>query len=416
MQTMIQQKKATAPFDNLFKSLGSVHDSRKHIQRALQLAIQIEFMTIPAYLTALYSIQDVSSNAYQLLRSVVMEEMFHANQAANLLVAVGGKPSFTGKAVPVYPSYLPNANPSTTPYIGLSRASINVFSDVFAAIEEPATFDAPPEGNNYDTIAQVYKSIIVALEKYKGKEPLFQPLLSARQRTNIYPGKFGGKPIEVTNMEQAKSGILEIMEQGEGSVPESGAYVPTQPFGTYNHYGHRADGTYGPILGTPVEMSHFKKFRSIALDTANFPPTYPIISNARETDFKENKLLMVASDTFNCAYSIMLEALEKSFQVPTKKDEPDYFYAVVLPVMHQVLPALARIMMNTPIRPDGDEGTGPNGAPTFTYKEGCKLSQLTIQLNEVVKLAAPTANENNNTGVIVSALEEAYAVMAASAH
>lgn len=408
---MTLSKKAPAPFNNLFGNLKNNHDSRKHLQEAVQLAIQIEFTTIPAYLTALYSIQDVSSNAYQLLRSVVMEEMFHANQAANLLVAIGGQPLFTGKAVPVYPNYLPHANPYTTPYIGLNGASISVFGDVFAAIEEPATYDAPPEANNYDTIAQVYKSILVALESYSGSEPLFKHHHGARQRTNIYPGKFGGNPIEIKNMKDAKLGIQEIMEQGEGSVPESGAYDPVQNFGVYNHYGHRTDGTYGPILGVPAEMSHFKKFRSIALDTANFPATYPIISNPREEDFKSNKLLQVANSTFNYAYSIMLEALENSFKVPVDKNEPDQFYAVVLPVMHQVLPSLARLLMNTPLRPDGDAGAGPNGAPTFKYLPGCHFKDLSAKMKQVLDLAKPAATENNSLGVIVSALAEAYTEM-----
>lgn len=408
---MTISKKAPAPFNNLFGNLKSNHDSRKHLQEAVQLAVQIEFTTIPAYLTALYSIQDVSSTAYQLLRSVVMEEMYHANQAANLLVAIGGQPLFTGKAVPRYPGYLPHANPYTTPYIGLNGASVSLFADVFAAIEEPATYDAPPEGNNYDTIAQVYKSILVAMEAYNGPAPLFKQHPGARQRTNIYPGKFGGKPIEISNMEQARLGIKEIMEQGEGSVPESGAYVPIQPFGTYNHYGHRTDGTYGPILGAPAEMSHFKKFRSIALDSANFPGTFPIVSNPEEEDFKENKLLQVANSAFNHAYSIMLEALENSFKVPEDKTKPDQFYAVVLPIMHQVLPSLARLLMNTPLRPDGDAGTGPNGAPTFKYIPGCHPKDLSSQMKQVLDLARPAASENNSIGVIVNALAEALSEM-----
>ncbi len=65
--------------------------------------------------------------AVQILRSVVMEEMFHLNQAANILVGIGGSPVFTGDAVPVYPTYLPSSNHDTTPYIGLFRASPAVF-------------------------------------------------------------------------------------------------------------------------------------------------------------------------------------------------------------------------------------------------------------------------------------------------
>jgi len=51
-------------------------------------------------LTALYSIKDPSTAAYQPLRSIVAEEMLHVNQAANLLIGVGGRPIFSGRALP----------------------------------------------------------------------------------------------------------------------------------------------------------------------------------------------------------------------------------------------------------------------------------------------------------------------------
>jgi hypothetical protein len=100
--------------------------------------IQVEFTTIPAYLTALYSITDKTSSAYQALRSVVVEEMFHLNQVANLLVGIGGRPKLTGSATPTYPAYLPSASTTATPYVGLYRASQAVFRNVFMAIETPA--------------------------------------------------------------------------------------------------------------------------------------------------------------------------------------------------------------------------------------------------------------------------------------
>ncbi|MDX8400834.1 MAG: ferritin-like domain-containing protein, partial [Gallionellaceae bacterium] len=134
------------------------HNERVGLQEAAQLAIQVEWTTIPAYLTALFSIKQLDSQAYQMLRSVVMEEMFHINQAANILVSIGGQPCFSNrheqeKVVPQYPGYLPHANTKTTPYVGLYRASTDVFENVFAAIEKPAPYMAPPEGDNYNTIA-----------------------------------------------------------------------------------------------------------------------------------------------------------------------------------------------------------------------------------------------------------------------
>jgi bacterioferritin (cytochrome b1) len=75
-------------------------DDIERLRHWIQTAIKLEFTTIPAYLTALYSIVDKTSDAYQTMRSVVVEEMFHVNQIANLLVSIGGTPQFTDSAVP----------------------------------------------------------------------------------------------------------------------------------------------------------------------------------------------------------------------------------------------------------------------------------------------------------------------------
>lgn len=378
----------------LFSRIRSKTDDRSALQSAAQLAIQVEFTTIPAYLTALYSISQPDSKAYQALRSVVMEEMFHVNQAANLLVSIGGLPRFTGEeVVPKYPTYLPHANQSTTPYIGLYRASTDVFENVFAAIERPAPAHAPAEGDNYNTIAQLYDALLEGMENYNGTPPLFTPDPAGRQRTDIYLGKFGGKPVDVTNLKKAKLAVREIVQQGEGSVPEGQSLIPIEPWGTYNHYGNRTDGTYGPILGTPYEMSHFIKFRQVALDTADFPATYPIVSNARLEDFHNPRAIHLA-ELFDGAYSIMLDALQQSFCQPCNSAAPDPFFALALPLMHQTMPNLARSLMNTPTRKDGDKSVGPNAAPLFRYLPKSSLAKLGQGIDDHIQQLDRSRDEN----------------------
>lgn len=385
-QTIVKNNSA-----GLFSRLRSATtDDRLALQEAAQLAIQVEFTTIPVYLTGLYSISDLDTPAYQLLRSVVMEEMFHVNQAANILVAIGGLPRFTGQdVVPKYPCYLPHANPKTMPYLGLCRASTDVFENVFAAIETPAPPHAPAEGDNYSTIAQLYDFLEERLLKYNGDQPLFSPDPLGRQRTDIYLGKFGGKPINVTDMKTAFLGVKQIVQQGEGSVPEAQSMIPKERWGAYNHYGKRSDGTYGPIVGTPYEMSHFTKFRSVALDTANFPATYPIISNPRREDFT-NKSALLMAEAFDIAYSIMLDALEQSFRQPLYEGAADPFFSLSLPLMHQVLPNLARSLMTTPAHDNGDNSVGPNAAPTFLYQAKATLDKLRNTVKNAIKSVSDT--------------------------
>ncbi|MFC0691491.1 ferritin-like domain-containing protein [Paraburkholderia humisilvae] len=369
------------PFGKLFCNLDDDVNAlgadapRKRLQQAAQLAIQVEFTTIPPYLTALYSIVDVSSRAYQLLRSVVMEEMFHVNQAANLLVAIGGQPRFTGNTAPAYPCYLPHANPKRTPYIGLCPASPEVFENTFAAIEAPAPPHAPAQDEQYDTIAQLYEFLSDGIIRYRRATlgpPLFDQSPRARQRTDIYLGKFGGKSMVVHDVATALAGIDQIVQQGEGSVPVGQAMIAASQWGTYNHFGDRVDGTYGPIIGTPYEMSHFRKFRLVALDVVNFPATYPITSNPKRSDFS-NEVALRLVETFDVAYSIMLDALEGSFVALSHQpgEAPDPFFAQTLPLMHHVMPKLARGLMQTPMYSDGDSAVGPNAAPTYLYQTGC---------------------------------------------
>jgi len=360
----------------LERSIHKSIDDLETLRRMIATAVRLEFTTIPPYLTALYSIVDTSSDAYQALRSVVVEEMFHVNQAANLLIAVGGRPSFTGDAVPTYPTFLPSASrASQLPYVGLYRASLAVFQNVFMNIEMPAPFDAPAEGARYKTIGQFYKAIDDGLarcvRKY-GAGAVFRQAPGVRQRSDIYLGKFGGRAIDVIDLERAQSAIRQIVEQGESAGDPTRPLALEQPFGSFDHYGPRIDGTYGPILGTPFELSHYFKFKRI-VDSGAFPDTYPIGSNPRLRDFS-NETAHRAAVTFNAYYSVMLNSLEKAFAPATGGH--DVYFEITLPLMHAHLPQLAATLMTTATVADGDPSVGPNAAPTFEYEPRTRMSDL----------------------------------------
>lgn len=389
--------RSARPFGALFQKLRLNTEDRTALQQAAQLALQVEFSTLPVYLTGMYSIADPASTAYQALRTVAMEEMFHVNQAANMVVGLGALPSFTGAAAPVYPGYLPHANESTTPQLGLYRASADVFNSVYAAIETPAPEGAPAQGDQYDTIAQLYKALAEAIVAYPGN-PFDAPAATGQQRTDIYLGKFGGTVLAVTDKDSALHGIQQIVQQGEGTVPNGEPLVPTQPYGAYNHYGQRTDGTYGPILGTPLEMSHFIRFRQIAVSPLPFPETLPITSNPNATQFTNPDALEL-NEAFNTAYSAMLRGFERSFQT----DGGDPYFGTVLNLMHHVLPQLAQGLMNTPAHEGGDASAGPNAAPTWVYQPEARLRDLPAQLRHL----RAKAGRGRISATTVSYLEQA---------
>lgn len=71
----------------------------EHLHRHLQYAVDLELWTIPYYMSAMYSIQDRSSEAYQLIQTVVHQEMLHIQLASNVANAFGLSPRF---GAPVY--------------------------------------------------------------------------------------------------------------------------------------------------------------------------------------------------------------------------------------------------------------------------------------------------------------------------
>src|SRR5689334_16800699 len=77
----------------------------------LQSAIMLEHSTIPPYLTAVFSLQDGTTNQAvgELIFNIAYQEMLHMTLAANLLNAIGGTPAVnTPDFIPSYPTYLPD--------------------------------------------------------------------------------------------------------------------------------------------------------------------------------------------------------------------------------------------------------------------------------------------------------------------
>ncbi|MBB5939751.1 ferritin-like domain-containing protein [Streptomyces zagrosensis] len=80
------------------------------LRSALQAAMTLEYTTIPAYLSGLWTIPD-RKGKYQglanILQQIVICEMRHLSIAANVLIAVGGFADVRSAAAPTYPRLLP---------------------------------------------------------------------------------------------------------------------------------------------------------------------------------------------------------------------------------------------------------------------------------------------------------------------
>jgi hypothetical protein len=134
------------------------------LQAHLQVAIELEHSTIPPYLCALYSLRPGSNpEAAQILRGVVIEEMLHLTLAANVLNAIGGRPSLnTRQFVPHYPMTLPHSEGDFTVGLGkFSRAAV----DTFLKVERPVPRKGKPQADHYHSIGQFYAAIEDGLKR-----------------------------------------------------------------------------------------------------------------------------------------------------------------------------------------------------------------------------------------------------------
>jgi hypothetical protein len=200
-----------APLAGTITSLESL---REH----LQWATELEHSTIPPYLCALYSIKaGHNTEAIEVLSSVMVDEMLHLTLAANLLSAVGGRPRLDiPEMLPGYPHPLPHGDRSFE--ISLFRFGLEAIES-FLKIEKPSPAGAPPEDDNYQTIAQFYdafKQGFRDLSASLGETNVFcgDP---ARQVTDQHFYSGGGRIIAVNNLATALAALDEIVEQGEGA-------------------------------------------------------------------------------------------------------------------------------------------------------------------------------------------------------
>jgi hypothetical protein len=345
-----------------YKPICTVEDLKMH----LQWAATLELSTLPPYLCALYSMQDNSSEAFQIVRSVAIEEMLHLNLASNLLNSIGASPVLTGSEVPTYPTSLLHHS-AGGPFIQLMACSTALMRDVFMAIEKPeASPHAPPEGDHYQTIGQFYKAIedgFVCCVERLGEKAVFGHD-TGFQRTDLYIGSGGGETLRVCDLKTARQAIQEIVEQGEGAEASAPPVPGAEPYGGYEHYGLRSDGTYGPILGVPWEMSHYYKFEALADGRIPIPAAYPMKPNPSTQELDGRVKLLSA--IFNDCYSLILRSLQLTFGADV---EPSPFFTLGFPVMHGVLPPLAKLLMQTPVLPEASADLGPTAGPSFEYND-----------------------------------------------
>jgi hypothetical protein len=339
------------------------------LRRFLHAAMQLEHATIPPYLVALYSLHpETNSDAFHVLRVVVVEEMLHLTLAANILNAVGGSPNLTvARFVPEYPTKLPDGETdfdvSLEPF---SPAAVETFLN----IERPGSLpygaskvvhSSPEEGESmlavtrgadnmrFYSIGEFYAAIQEGLDYLCAPLGAEKALFTGDESRQIRPEYYysgGGEVIVVKDLKTASEAIRLISEQGEGLG--------------------------GEIYGKEGELAHYFRFEQLKLgkyyqkgDAAGEPSgpplkvdwdkVYPIKSSpVRLDEYPEGSETRKAVAAFNASYAGFLAVLTNAFN-----GDPELLIGAV-PYMFRLREKMTQIMRNPmPGHP------GFNAAATF---------------------------------------------------
>ncbi|MCJ8288559.1 MAG: ferritin-like protein [Crocinitomicaceae bacterium] len=353
------------------------------IQQKLQKAVELEFATIPPYLTAWFSIPSgTNTEASSIIRSVFMEEMLHMILAANVLTAVGGKVKLNKDTMPKYPLLLDFEGKvfrNREFIVNLERLSpsslftflqIELPDDWNWIVDHPIacklSIEQPADDTKFDvsgySIGDFYDEIktdLTALVEAAGgdESKVFTGNVEHQVDINYY-WKGGGLPVIVTDLESAFKAIDVIKEQGEGAT-----------------LGTVLDGDHA-FFGQDEEVAHFYRFNEVLMqqhydpqDDPKMPPTgkkftvdydavSPIKANPTSQDYLNTPALEKLNNEFNSEYTLMLQQLELGLT-----GQPHVLFSAIMNGMHGLAP-IAYEMANIPISQSPSNETG---APSFEW-------------------------------------------------
>ncbi|HJU52847.1 MAG TPA: ferritin-like protein [Acidimicrobiia bacterium] len=351
-------------------AIETVEDLRAH----LVLATRVELSTIPPYLYAMYSVEDQDSEAARLIASVVVEEMLHVALTTNLLLAIGGEPSFGYDSFPSYPGFLAHHQPDLL--LELRECTPELITGTFLEIERPRAPGAIPEDDNFETLGQFYAALEAALDDLSAASDIFARHQPERQLANhswygpvLFDSEDSGGLLMIDNRNSADEALEIIIHQGEGVSDERWADPSHQ------------------------ELTHFRKFQQLADGTTPIGRTWPVLTNPRAADLPQS--LQRASDLFNALYGLVFATMDDLFSGAGHQEESiDRLYGL----MSGCLAPTARYLVRQPVSKTATAG------PTFeVYRfEGDPYA-------ETAALAATVAKEHPDLEPVAS-IVSAFAV------
>jgi len=274
------------------------------LHRYLQSAVELEHSTIPPYLTALFSLKPGTNDSIaRMIRSIVVEEMLHLSIAANILVAIGGRPQInTPDFVPKYPGPLPMSIGGGGFEVGIEAFSKDLVENTFMKIEEPEhpvpIRAVAAEEEEFATIGEFYAAL-----KEKITE-LGDGIFSVGADQQVLRWFSDDRLFPITNAQTAVRGIDVIVVEGEGTSTDP-FQSPGDPAHFYK-FGEILNGRR--IVRTPDGFAYGGE--PVPFDPAG---VYPMKPNPEIADFEEGTQARTRVERYAYSYSSLLNALHVAF-------------------------------------------------------------------------------------------------------
>ncbi len=278
---------------------GSFSDADVELlQRHLQAIVEVEFFTIPLYLTAVYSFTEIALEAPSTLYtvqqealSVAVQEMYHLQCACNILNAFTVTPTIPKLTIPAgtdlpIPHLVQNGRPLTT-RLGALPAAIASMIDIESPDPDPV-FPPPNNAVEYASISDLYAATLTLLGGYfaafhlvpASLDPHFEP---NNKQVDILGFHATYKYTAVSSRPDVASLMNAVTDQGEGRLvqpPGSGDGPPHlgDILGALFRVGD-AGGVlpeFQPAAGSRFAafgaMTHYQRFQDISAKIAGAPP------------------------------------------------------------------------------------------------------------------------------------------------
>ena len=284
------------------RSIATVDDAIE----LLQMAVGIEFSTLPPYLYALYSIRpDTNAAAASRIRAVAMEEMVHMCLACNILNALGTNPVLTA---PTYPGPIPGGISGG----GKEALTIHLLpfsKDAMAqamAIEEP---EAGPINIPHELALEAAPTFMTIGQFYSHLDQFLSTLPESRwskNRNQIDDRQFlQGELFAVNGFDDAHRAIQRIVSEGEGTKES-----PLDFRGEVAHY-YRFEEIFSNQVLTKANNDVGFVFKgTLGVD---FTAVYPAIADPGSHDFSNDPpAARAAQDRCDEAFTRLVQELQRA--------------------------------------------------------------------------------------------------------